>query len=91
MSEAKADCSDNTKCYGIYDEFCDNKGPFFICGYTNKVYKSYSSCIYAKGNNLLMCTVVWNQLLKLNYSKPELRNKVKYHLFLESTLDYRGK
>ena len=31
LKDAKTDCESSSKCVGIYDEFCDGRGPYGLC------------------------------------------------------------
>ena len=51
LSQAKISCNSDENCIGIYEQSCDNSGPFLLChkGFaTSKA--NNSACLYEKKN-----------------------------------------
>ena len=47
LSDAKMQCESSSKCIGIYDELCDETGPFILCKerfFQSKV--AAKTCVY---------------------------------------------
>ena len=48
LEKAMAACMSDTKCKGVFDEKCDNKGLFQLCTIDALLLPSPDSCIYKK-------------------------------------------
>ena len=46
LEEAKAECTKDSECYGIYDDECKG-GHWYLCPY-NSLYREPHSCTYVK-------------------------------------------
>ena len=48
LDDAKAACTADSNCGGVYDLSCDG-APFYLCPETATLYTSSASCVYCKG------------------------------------------
>lgn len=50
VESAKAACSTDGDCYGVYDRRCDGAGEIVLCNNNGQqIRDSHTSCIYVKG------------------------------------------
>ena len=48
LSLAQSACDSDSNCRGVYDDVCENTGPFHLCPISADLEESPSNCVYEK-------------------------------------------